>query len=198
MNMKKNQCPACGATEMTRYENKKYDQLTLGNKFVYDEIYYKCNSCSEEGDFLSETDQNYVSAQKNAQLDMIKEILDGFNKLNISMAMLERTLELPARTLTRWKNGDFSSSGLALLRVLATFPWIISVAEHKFNPTFASSAIIKIAVQEFEQGANKVLTSSVAVATLERKSSGLITKFGGTESMNTGLNEPQVKYYVGK
>lgn len=194
----KNQCPACGSTEMTRYESKKFDQLTLGNKFFYDEIYYKCNSCSEEGDFLSETDQNYVSAQKNAQLDMIKEILDGFNRSNISMAMLERVFELPARTLTRWKNGDFSSSGLALLRILATFPWIINVAEHKFNSTFASSAIIKVAVQEFEQGANKVLNSPIAVTALERKSSGLITKFARDENRNTGVNEPQVKYYVGR
>jgi hypothetical protein len=198
MNMNKNQCPACGATEMTRYENKKFDQLTLGNKFFYDEIYYKCNSCFEEGDFLSETDQNYVSAQKNAQLDMIKEILDGFNRSNISMAMLERIFELPARTLTRWKNGDFSSSGLALLRVLTTFPWIISVAEHKFNSTFASSAIIKAAVQEFEQGASKALNPPVAVTALERKSGGLITKFDRAESRNTGVNEPQVKYYVGR
>jgi|GEM_PF-2603044 len=194
----KNQCPACGSTEMTRYENKKFDQLTLGNKFFYDEIHYKCNTCSEEGDFLSETDQNYISAQKNAQLDMIKEILDTFNRSNISMAMLERVFELPARTLTRWKNGDFSSSGIALLRILATFPWIISVAEHKFNSTFASSAIIKVAVQEFEQGAHKVLNLPIAVTTLERKSNGLITKFDLDKSRNTGVNEPQVKYYVGR
>jgi len=196
--MNKNQCPACGATEMTRYENKKFDQLTLGTKFFYDEIYYKCNSCSEEGDFLSETDQNYVNAQKRAQLIMIKEILDGFNRLNISMAMLERIFELPARTLTRWKNGDFSSSGLALLRVLTTFPWIISVAEHKFNSTFASSAIIKAAIQEFEQGASKVLNPPVAITTLERKSGGLITTFGRTANMNVALNEPQIKHYVGR
>ena len=198
MNMNKNQCPACGSTDMTRYENKNADQLTLGNKFFYDEIYYKCNSCSEEGDFLSETEPNYVSAQKNAQLDMIKEILDGFNRSNISMAMLERVFELPVRTLTRWKNGDFSSSGLALLRILATFPWIISVAEHKFNSTFASSAIIKVAVQEFEQGANKVLNSPITVTALERKSSGLITTFARDENRNIGVNGPQVKYYVGK
>ncbi len=196
MNMNKNQCPACGATEMTRYVNEKFDQLTLGNKFFYDEIYYKCNSCSEEGDFLSETDQNYVSAQKNAQLDMIKKILDGFIRSNISMAMLERIFELPARTLTRWKNGDFSSSGLALLRVLATFPWIASVAEHKFNPTYASSTIIKVAIQEFEKGASRVLTSSATVTNLEKSSGGSIVI--GYKNNNTCINDSHATYSIGK
>lgn len=194
MNTKKSECPACGSTEMTRYEHKKFDQLTLGNKFFYDEIYYRCNTCSEEGDFLSETEKNHTNAQKNAQLEMIKEILDTFSRSNISMAMLERVFELPARTLTRWKNGDFSSSGLALLRVLATFPWIISVAEHKFNSAFSSSAIIKAAVQEFEQEAEKALNAKVAMTTSERKSNGLPAALDRTWDRNTSVNEPQVKY----
>lgn len=197
MKINRNQCPACGSTEVVRYENKKFEQLTLGNKFSYDEIYYQCSSCSEEGDFLSETDKNYLSAQKNAQQEMINEIIDHFNQSNVSMAMLERIFELPARTLTRWKNGDFSSSGLALLRVLATFPWIINVADHKFNATYASSAIIKAAVQEFDHRANKTVTTPVTITTLERKSGGQITKYDRTESANTTLNEPQIKYYVG-
>jgi hypothetical protein len=72
---------------------------------------------------------------------MIQNILDDLNRSNISMAMLEPVFDLPARTLTRWKHGDFSSSALALLRIVSTFPWIIHVAEEKFNPKQASLEI---------------------------------------------------------
>ena len=84
-------------------------------------------------------------------------MLEDMNNAGISMAMFERVFELPPRTLTRWKAGDFSSSALALLRIAATFPWIIKVAEHKFEHKHAGYALITAAANEFMEEANIAL-----------------------------------------
>ena len=95
----------------------------------------------EEGDFLAETDKNYLSSQKEAQNKLVKQLLENMNNAGITMAMFERVFELPTRTLTRWKNGDFSSSSLALLRIVETYPWIIEVAEKKFENAYSKYAM---------------------------------------------------------
>ena len=143
-------CPACGSNQVTRTEKESFGDLTLGSKFSFREVNYKCNSCSEEGDFSAETDKNYITSQKEAQSKLVKQFLETMNSVGITMAMFERVFELPARTLTRWKNGDFSSSALALLRIVFTYPWIIDVAENKFENTFSKCAVITAAAQEFK------------------------------------------------
>lgn len=144
-------CPACGSNQTTRSEKESFADLTLGSKFSFSEVNYKCNSCGEEGDFLAETDKNYLAAQKEAQSNLLKQLVETMNNAGITMAMFERVFELPARTLTRWKNGDFSSSALALLRIVITYPWIIEVAENKFEKTYSKCAVITAAAQEFKK-----------------------------------------------
>lgn len=135
-------CAACGSKRVTRFEQENFDKLTLGAEFSFTEIYYKCESCGEEGDFLAETDKNYLLAQKDAQIKLVQQILTDLNKAGVTMAMFERVFELPVRTLTRWKMGDFSSSAIALLRIAITYPWIIEVAEHRFESNFTKVAVI--------------------------------------------------------
>lgn len=144
-------CPACDSNNVTRNEKTDSGKLTLGPEFTFSNVFYKCNSCHEEGDFTGEADENYLLAQKNAQAQLVKTILDDMSKADITMAMFERVFELPPRTLTRWKNGDFSSSALALLRVVATYPWIIGVAENRFERSYASFILIKVGVNELEK-----------------------------------------------
>ncbi len=143
-------CPACGSSEVARFEKESFSQLTLGSQFSFKEINYKCNACQEEGDFLAETDKNYLVAQKEAQGNLVKQLLETMHSMGITMAMFERVFELPTRTLTRWKNGDFSSSALALLRIVTTYPWIIEVAENKFEKTYSKFAVVTSAAQEFK------------------------------------------------
>lgn len=152
-------CPACGSGDVMRHEKESVGQLTLGSEFHFNEIYYHCNTCSKEGDFFCETDNYYLTAQKNAQAILVKAMLEDMNKAGISMAMFERVFELPARTMTRWKTGDFSASVLALLRLATTYPWIIGVAERKFERKQADYALINAALNEFMQEANQALPS---------------------------------------
>jgi hypothetical protein len=144
-------CPVCASSDILRKEKMKEELLTPGLEFSFKEIYYECNSCHEEGDFTGETDKNYLHAQKTAQAQLVKNILDDMSKLGISMAMFERVFELPSRTLTRWKNGDFSSSTLALLRIVATYPWMINVAENKFERNYANFILIRVGIEELEK-----------------------------------------------
>jgi DNA-binding transcriptional regulator YiaG len=155
-------CPACGSQQVGRSENESVGQLTLGPKFSFKEINYKCASCGEDGDFLAETDKNYLASQKEAQSSLVRQILENMNNAGISMAMFERVFELPARTLTRWKNGDFSSSSLALLRIVTTYPWIIEVAENKFEKIYSKSAVIKAAAEEFNVKINSNIQSQIS------------------------------------
>lgn len=192
-------CPICGSDNTTCHKTVSYGSLTLGNDFKYEEVYYVCGSCKEEGDFFSETDKNYLASEKKAQAELVKSILEKLNQAHISMAMLERVLELPVRTLTRWKNGDFSSSSLALLRILITFPWIINVAEQKFDSIFARSSIVKAAIQVLEQKENNVVHLSTTTTLLEKGSSGSISSFNITlEDSGHTNKQPSFSYATGR
>lgn len=162
-------CPACGSNQVTRSEKETLNDLTLGSRFSFREINYKCKSCGEEGDFLAETDKNYLAAQKEAQSNLVKQLLEKMNNVGITMAMFERVFELPARTLTRWKNGDFSSSALALLRIIATYPWILEVAENKFEKTYSKCAVVTAAAQEFK---NETKINSNMLSQISETSTG--------------------------
>lgn len=144
MNKKNAACPICGSDQIERIKTKSHGQLTLGPEFAFNEVLFKCNSCHEEGDFFYETDENYLAAQKKAQIGFVKHTIEELSNKGITMALIERAFELPIRTLTRWKNGDFSSTSIALLRIIKTYSWIVEVAEHRFEPLFArQTALLK-------------------------------------------------------
>lgn len=147
-------CSICGSKETKRIEREKFDKLTLGCKFRFKEVSYKCNNCEEEYYYSEETDKNYLEAEKKAKCHFVKDSIECLSKMNISMAYLERVFELPIRTLTRWKNGDFSSSAIALLRLIVTYPWIIKVAEHKFERECAKNIVIKVGIHELTEMKN--------------------------------------------
>jgi DNA-binding transcriptional regulator YiaG len=131
-------CPACGSHHLTRSEEVDSSQLTLGAEFNFIKEVYTCNVCGESGDFALTNDSKFEVAQKNAQIHSMKAMVEGLSEeKDISMAYFERAFELPVRTLTRWKTGDFSSAALALLRTVRTYPFIVDVAASGFDPDFA-------------------------------------------------------------
>lgn len=152
-------CPVCGSKNINRHEKIKADHVTLGPEFTYKDIYYSCNDCKEEIDILGETDQNYQVAQKEAQKIFAQQAIEYINSRGISMALFERVFELPTRTLTRWKEGNFSSSAMSLLQIVVTFPWIINVAENRFNPELAKRELIYAATNKFFECAANLETN---------------------------------------
>ena len=73
-------CPVCGSNKIKRIETVSSDKLTLGQEFTFKNIFYKCDACEEEGDFFAETDQNYLIAQKDAQVKLVKQLIENLNE----------------------------------------------------------------------------------------------------------------------
>ncbi len=153
--MSKRVCPICGSKHISRIEKESTGQLSMGTEFVFKEIIYKCASCKEMGDFFHESDKFYMDAKNQAENTLVKQILEDLNNNGMSMAYIERVFELPARTLTRWKTGDYSSSALALLKIINTFPWILEVAENRFSPAVSKAIFLQAAMSEFVNGLKK-------------------------------------------
>ncbi len=159
-------CPACGSSDLKLVAEQKSHQLTLGKDFQYLEHVYICNLCGEKGDFENKNDPSFELAESNALKQLVPSLIDDLSKEHISMARFERAFELPQRTLTRWKSGDFSATSVALLRTVKTFPLIVDVAEKKFDKGYATKSICIEAMRsmsgfvESQQGTVDVVLST--------------------------------------
>jgi len=139
-------CPACGSSDVTESHSTEFRQLTLGPEFEVNFSNFHCNVCGEEGDFALKNDTAVSCAVKEAQKVFIKHTLTEFDAV-VPLVRIERALELPFRTLNRWKSGDFSSASIALLRILKTYPWIIDVADHKFSKASSKMNLLQAAAE---------------------------------------------------
>lgn len=149
--MKDKVCPACGADTLTlRKEVQVLKESFGGQKKVPVNEYY-CSTCESTGDFFNENEDIIETNLKLLKKQSIRNILNDFSKVKISMSAIERALSLPQRTLTKWKNGDTnpSSTGLALMKYLRIFPWLLEVAENNFDYNSAQKIHIKDAVRMF-------------------------------------------------
>ena len=133
--MKNKSCPACGNENLIRTnENKIISEAFAGNKSI-DVVNYSCNECGMEGDFFNENETALKETLSEIKSDAVISILNDFIENNISLSSLERALEIPQRTLTKYKNNKSkpSSIGVALFKLLRLFPWLINVAENKYD-----------------------------------------------------------------
>jgi len=147
--MKKKQlCPVCGSDKLERVVQKDSIPGDFGKELVVDVPYVKCTECGSEGDFFGENDQVIEKALSTLNESYIEDALNFFNERNISFAGIERAVGLPQRTLTKWKNGISSptAAGIALLKFLRAFPWLIEVAEHKFDTNISQKILIQTAL----------------------------------------------------
>lgn len=184
-------CPACGATSLKKNEEIRTEQLTFGPQFQFKEVMYECSSCGESGDFTGETDKNLEVAERHAQESALRNYIEGLSEMHITMAYIERVFELPARTLTRWKSGDFSRTSLALLRVIAACPWMTEIAENRFDPDFANQVVIREAYKTFGAFVEAKLGSAVAVDVKHGDNSTVVTfSTQGMKSVRSDSEQP--------
>ena len=144
-------CPLCGSESLEYITTKNTVQGDLGNELVIDEIHIKCMECGNEGDFFNENEDKLNKALTKLNETCVNEVLEFFNDKNISYAGIERAVGLPQRTLTKWKNGISTptAAGVALLKYLRTFPWLIEVAENKFDYNIAQKIFLGTALNKF-------------------------------------------------
>jgi DNA-binding transcriptional regulator YiaG len=108
-----------------------------------------CSMCGSRGDFFDENETVVVETIKKLKQKSTINILKDFSDRKISMSAIERALEIPQRTLTKWKNGNTmpSSTGIALMRFIRLFPWLLEVAERKYDYNEAQKVHINAALQ---------------------------------------------------
>lgn len=138
---------------------------------------YTCNVCETSGDFTGKNDVKIAHAIDSLKKKVVKTILEDFEHIGMSMAAIERALDLPQRTLTKWKNGisNPSTTGFALLKIIRTYPWILDVAQNKYEKQTAKKIFISHAVNEILES----LSTYYQYAAME---SGIIT---GAEKINS-------------
>jgi hypothetical protein len=58
-------------------------------------------------------------------------------------------LGLPQRTLSRWTQGGAPPEGVALLRLIERFPWLLEVAEAHFDAHVARHVLVRAVLRPY-------------------------------------------------
>ena len=148
--MNKQRCPACGSIDIIDEKKSILIKEPFGgqdNIEVHENI---CSVCGSRGDFFNQNELLINETIKKLQQKSIENILNYFIDNKMSMSSIERALEIPQRTLTKWKNRTNvpSSAGIALMRFIKLFPWLLEVAENKYDYSEAQKIHINAAIQK--------------------------------------------------
>jgi len=89
---------------------------------------------------------------KKKKRPSVKKIFKDFKAWQWNLAWVERILELPQRTMARWKTGKVSATSEALIRMIHAMPWLLDVAEKRYNEQYARGRLIaQVGIQEMEK-----------------------------------------------
>lgn len=137
------QCPACGSKEYSTKATEKGIPIPYGPDAKFFELIYTCSKCKESGDFTGENDKVIEAELASAYATSTKKIINDLAAIGITVAYIERVLRLSFGSIKRGAAIGFDSAQVALLQILRTYPWILEVAEQKFNSEVAKTALIK-------------------------------------------------------
>lgn len=128
-------CPSCGSLNI-EYEK---DTIVLSepyggeNSIMLDN--YICKDCDFEGDILDLNDPIIIRETNKLKSISCRNIIEFFEKIGISSRALERILGLQIRTLDKYKeaNANPDPAEVTLLKLIRRFPWLLKVADDKFD-----------------------------------------------------------------
>jgi len=133
-----NNCTFCGAPNPQRVSEIRNVEVPFADPTSVRVFYDVCDNCGF--DLEAEENNDIINAAiKQAKKQSVLNIIKWFSDNGVTMSYMERVLDLPIRTMARWKNGDFSAPALALLRIIGVYPWILDVAEQQYS----QEAVIK-------------------------------------------------------
>ncbi|MDO9565120.1 MAG: hypothetical protein Q7J15_00020 [Candidatus Desulfaltia sp.] len=208
--MNERKCPACGSSDIRDEIIDTVIKEPFGGEKTVETHEIVCSLCGSRGDFFNENETVVVETIKKLKQKSIVNILKDFSDRKISMSAIERALEIPQRTLTKWKNGNAipSSTGIALMRFIRLFPWLLEVAERKYDYNEAQRVHINVALQQllsvvhFDQEdfpdtgiATSILTYSYITIGekkyLDQNIPELLFTNEYSEAVSTGVGQPQ-------
>ena len=135
-------CPICESSGVEVSKHKRVYSLPYASPFSIDFEEDHCPTCGESGDFYKRNDGEFEKAEKAARLESINNMLEDLGRHGITMAYIERVLDLPKRTIARWKSGSDSATGVALLRMVRTCPWMLEIAKNRFSPSITAKVVL--------------------------------------------------------
>lgn len=180
------ECPVCNSHDVTVEKRTNTYSAPYGPELEYTTEVATCSVCGESGDFNGVNTAEIEKAVRSSDLRSVEHMLNHLDEAGFSMAYLERALRLPARTMARWKTGQCSASGLALLRLLRTFPWLAEVAESGFDQTHAKRAALMAGMHLIDQMVT--LQGMTCYTTISRNSEGVDLNFRVTRSNGSTPN----------
>ncbi len=143
-----NECSICNSKNLRLEENDENIHAPFGSIATIKKKKYICSDCG----FSFYPDQYLAEREKaleKSKKDSIPAILNNLKENGYNMSVIERSLDLPARTISRWKSKrDGNAMGLALLRIVNTYPWIIDVAQHKFDSIYSCAMLVQNTAKE--------------------------------------------------
>jgi hypothetical protein len=130
-----NICPLCGYDKIDHEIRTETVSDHYSGSATVLLNYDHCQQCGTNGDFGKKNDSLIREAIDKLKADSAKDIIECFSRDNINIAGMERALELPQRTLSKWKNGTSipTAAGVTLLKFLKLFPWLVDVADCNFD-----------------------------------------------------------------
>ena len=165
-------CPVCGSSEIIRIETKEKISVPFAKEFEISVPAHKCNHCNEVGDFTGEFAKALNHAVDVLNKSSMTNILSNLNSKGYTNSYIERVYELPKRTLARWKTGEFSDSGLALMRLTAQYDFLLKVAESSFDQSVAFRELMLASVKLFANAANSTGTALSYMGSFEGSQPG--------------------------
>lgn len=154
-------CPVCGSTDVASAMATDTIDVPFLNSETIAVFQDTCSKCGEVGDFSDRNDAIIEAALERLNSRSVEENLGFLSSLGLTMAYIERALELPQRTLMRWKAGEHSASAVALLRMVRAYPWILKVAERGFEEKYARFVVVEQAATYLYTSIETVLSSQM-------------------------------------
>lgn len=131
-----NVCPICNAKK-SLHKKEKDSKVSYNLQHASAKInYYKCSCCGAELElnFEKENELAIKKATERARSNSVSETLKQLEK-DFSFVEIERSLFLPPKTLSKWKNQSKTPSAAAagLVSLLGVFPWLSYVGLVNYN-----------------------------------------------------------------
>ena len=143
-------CPACGSDKITLEKDTITLTESYGGEKSFEVDNYVCSECDFEGDIFNNNDPIIINEVNKLKLQACSNIIDYFIEKKICLLSIERVLGLPFGGLSEYKTHKVipDHSVVILLKFLRRFPWLLNVAEAKFDEKETHEILLKAAKEE--------------------------------------------------
>ena len=198
-------CTICGSDQVEIVKRPIALNVPFGAGAHYEKTICSCKTCGEEIDVTDESER--IKAIAVAEKNSLESIIEFIVNQGFSLANIERSLDLPQRTISRWKSGqEPSAAGLTLLRLVRLYPWLLEVASGNYNELLAKTILINNAVDEFvklkeylspsAQGNSALMMMRMQTVGENVNSFAMISGNYYPETSNVESNKTELEYYA--